>query len=37
MKEDLAAQFTEQINEAEETNSGLRILTLKEGDGENPK
>ena len=37
MKEDLAAQFTEQINEAEETASGLRILKLKEGDGEQPK
>lgn len=37
MKEDLAAQFTEQINEAKETSSGLRILTLKEGDGEQPK
>ena len=37
MKEDLAAQFTEQIDEAEETSSGLRILKLKEGDGEQPK
>ena len=37
MKEDLVAQFNEQINEAEETSSGLRILSLKEGEGEEPK
>ena len=37
MKEDLTTQFNEQINEAEVTNSGLRILKLKEGNGEQPK
>ncbi|MCA0957779.1 MULTISPECIES: peptidylprolyl isomerase [Flagellimonas] len=37
MKEDLAIQFAEQFEEAEETSSGLRILTLVEGNGEQPK
>ncbi len=37
MKEDLAAEFTEQIAQAEETESGLKILKLKEGEGEQPK
>ncbi|GLU44220.1 peptidylprolyl isomerase [Allomuricauda sp. NBRC 101325] len=36
MKEDLVAEFTEQVEQAEETPSGLRILKLKEGEGEQP-
>ncbi|SDQ59572.1 peptidylprolyl isomerase [Flagellimonas zhangzhouensis] len=36
MKEDLVAEFTEQMAQAEETPSGLRILKLKEGEGEQP-
>ncbi|MCB0373650.1 MAG: peptidylprolyl isomerase [Muricauda sp.] len=37
MKEDLAAEFASQMAEAEETPSGLKILTIKKGDGEQPK
>lgn len=37
MKEDLAAEFAEQMATAEETPSGLKILSLKKGDGEQPK
>ncbi|TAI49322.1 peptidylprolyl isomerase [Flagellimonas allohymeniacidonis] len=37
MKEDLVAQFEQQKKDAEETSSGLRIYSLKKGDGEQPK
>lgn len=37
MKEDLAAQFADQMAKAEETPSGLKILKIKEGEGEQPK
>lgn len=37
MKADLAAEFEEQMAKAEETESGLKIYTFKEGDGEKPK
>nr|WP_299172304.1 peptidylprolyl isomerase [uncultured Allomuricauda sp.] len=34
---DYAIEFAKQKEEAEETTSGLRILSLKKGDGEKPK
>ena len=37
MKEDLVFEFQSQINDAETTESGLKILKLKEGSGEQPK
>lgn len=37
MKEDLMFEFQSQINEAKTTDSGLKIYSLKEGNGENPK
>lgn len=37
MKEDLAAEFADQMAKAEETPSGLKILKLTEGEGEQPK
>lgn len=37
MKEDLVAEFAKQKEEAEEMSSGLRIYSLKKGDGEQPK
>ena len=36
-KEELVFQFQEQIDSAETTESGLKILKLKEGTGERPK
>lgn len=36
-KEELVFEFQSQINEAEATDSGLRILKLSEGTGETPK
>lgn len=37
MKQDLATEFTEQMAKAEETPTGLKILKLKEGEGEQPE
>jgi len=37
MKGDLAAEFAGQMEKAEETPSGLKILQLVQGDGEQPK
>ncbi len=37
LKEDLVFEFQSQINEAETTESGLKILKLTEGSGEQPK
>jgi len=37
MKEDFVAELQKQKEEAVETPSGLRIYTLKKGDGEQPK
>jgi len=37
VKEDLVFEFQSQINEAETTTSGLKILRLTEGTGEQPK
>lgn len=37
MKEDWVAEFTAQMANAEETPSGLKIVKLKEGEGEQPK
>lgn len=37
MKDDFVAETQEQIELAEETSSGLKILTLIEGSGEKPK
>ena len=36
MKEDLVAEFKTQMENAEETNSGLKIMTISEGSGEQP-
>jgi cyclophilin family peptidyl-prolyl cis-trans isomerase len=37
MKEELAATFTEQMEKAEETPSGLKIFKVTQGEGEQPK
>jgi len=37
MKDDLVIEFQSQINDAETTDSGLKILKLNEGSGEQPK
>ena len=37
LKEETVAEFNAQFEQAEETNSGLRILKLNEGIGEQPK
>ncbi len=37
IKEDMVFEFQSQINEAETTDSGLKILKIKEGSGEKPK
>lgn len=37
MKDEFVAETQEQIEEAEETSSGLKIYSLKKGDGEKPK
>nr|WP_299341646.1 peptidylprolyl isomerase [Allomuricauda sp.] len=37
MKEDLVTEFEKQKGEAEEMSSGLKIYSLKKGDGEQPK
>ncbi len=37
MKEDLVFEFQSQIDRAETTNSGLKILKVSEGSGEQPK
>lgn len=37
MKEDFVAELAKQKEEAEETDSGLRIYTFKKGEGEQPK
>lgn len=37
MKEDLVFEFQSQIDSAETTNSGLKILKVAEGSGEQPK
>ncbi|GGG48909.1 peptidylprolyl isomerase [Croceivirga lutea] len=37
LKDDFVLEVNEQIENAQETNSGLRMLTLVEGEGEQPK